>query len=96
MRGVVRPAVAVLLLVGVGMAAADRVAGPRCCGPICALIIADDDELARVGAVPVIVPEPPAIHAAIQAPLDVSTPAPPPPVVALDLLISAPKTSPPV
>lgn len=92
MRRVVRPVMAVLLLVGVGVAATD-LGSARCRGPICALIIADDDD-ARVGQLAVVVPELPRL----QTPDRCDLAAPAQPTVALrtaDLLVDAPKTSPP-
>ncbi len=94
MRRVVRPVVAILLLVGVGWAAADRGGGSSSHGgPICALILAADDP-ARRDHLAALAPETP-------TPVDprvLHFEAPAQPTVALrtaDLLVDAPKTSPP-
>jgi len=95
MRGVVRPLVAVLLLVGVGMAAADHVCPATRNGPICALLVADDDDLLRIGHVVVVVPQTPTVAPSPPRALALTLPPATAPVVATDPLIDAPKTSPP-
>lgn len=93
MRGVVRPAIAVLLLVGVGMASAAH-ARIGTCGDVCAIADAGDDE-ARVGNLTAVLPDTATIARTIQPPCDVrwiGSATPPSPT---DPLIDAPKTSPP-
>jgi hypothetical protein len=95
MRGALRPAIAVLLLVGVGVTvAAKRAAGcplSRCC----AMAAADADArpLVDLDGAPVARVLAPVRHDA--APVVIATAAPPAPALATHLLADAPKTSPP-
>lgn len=94
MLAVLRPALAVLLLVGVGVAAVEDAA---CCADVvedCSVLQTDDNE-ARMGGLAALVPDSLRLTRSEQPPLVADAP---PPVVAArvaDVLTAAPKTSPP-